>query len=158
MAYITTYYALPQNIHLNTLPPSRLRLARTQTLQILILEPFSIPQKDLLNKSNVLNTASILSAEVTFISLATALSLSKRIYKRLILAAVYYTNPLVTVPNLYLVLAPHLASTTYGDKVITNILQEPLPTYHQKVYPRVKSLSRIAILQDLVECIKYCKP
>jgi len=60
--------------------------------------------------------------EVTLISLATTPSLSKRIYKRLILAAVHYTNPLVTVPNLYLVLAPYLISTTYRDKVITNIL------------------------------------
>jgi len=60
--------------------------------------------------------------EVTLISLATAPSLSKRIYKQLILAAVYHTNPLVTVPNLYLVLAPYLVSTTYRDKVITDVL------------------------------------
>ena len=60
--------------------------------------------------------------EVTLISLATAPSLSKRIYKRLILVAVYHTDPLVTVPNLYLVLAPHLVSTTYRDEVTTNVL------------------------------------
>jgi len=66
--------------------------------------------------------ASILSAEVILISPATAPSLSKRIYKQLILAAVYYTNSLVTILNLYLVPAPYLASTTYRDKVITNVL------------------------------------
>jgi len=76
----------------------------------------------LLNESDVLNTASVLSMEATLISLATTLSLSKIIYKQLILAAIYYINPLVTIPDLYLVPAPHLASTTYGDKVITNVL------------------------------------
>ena len=43
-------------------------------------------------------------------------------YERLILAAVYRIDPLVTVPNLYLVPAPHLVSTTYKDEAITNIL------------------------------------
>ena len=76
----------------------------------------------MLNKSNALNIASILSIEVTPISLATALSLFKRIYKRPVLVAVYHTNLLVIVPNLYLVLALYLVSTTYKDKVITNIL------------------------------------
>ena len=66
--------------------------------------------------------ASILSAEVTLISLATTPSLSKRIYKWLILVAIYHTNPLITVPNLYLVLALYLVSTTYKDKVITVVL------------------------------------
>jgi len=66
--------------------------------------------------------ASVLSAEATLISPATTLSLSKRIYERLILAAVYHTNPLVTVPDLYLVLALYLVSTTYKDKVTTNVL------------------------------------
>jgi len=65
--------------------------------------------------------------EATLISLATTLSPSKRIYKWLILVTVYYTNPLLTVPNLYLALALYLVSTTYKDKVITNILEEPLP-------------------------------
>jgi len=60
--------------------------------------------------------------EATLISLATTLSLSKRIYKQLILAAVHHTNPLVTVPNLYLVPALYLVSTTYKNKVITNVL------------------------------------
>jgi len=86
-----------------------------------------MPQKDLLNKSDILNTASILSVEVTLISLATTPSLSKGIYKRPILVAVYHTNPLVTTPNLYLVPALYLVSTTYKDKVTTNILEEPLP-------------------------------
>jgi hypothetical protein len=43
------------------------------------------------------------------------------IYKRLILTAVYCINLLVTVSNLYLVLAPYLVSTTYKDKVTTNV-------------------------------------
>jgi len=89
---------------------------------------------------------SILSIEAMLISLATALSLSKKIYKRPILVAVYHTNPLVTAPNLYLVLAPHLISTTYKDKVITNILEEPLSAYYQKVYFGVKLLSGTAML------------
>jgi len=77
-----------------------------------------MPQKDLLNESNILNMASVLSVEVTLISLATAPSLSERI----IPVAVYHTNPLVTVPDFYLVPAPHLASTIYRDEVITNVL------------------------------------
>jgi len=72
----------------------------------------------------------VLSVEVTLISLATTLSLFKRIYKRPILVAAHYTNPLVTVPNLYPALAPRLISTTYKNKVITNVLEEPLPAYH----------------------------
>jgi len=44
------------------------------------------------------------------------------IYKRLIPATIYRINSLVTIPNLYLVLAPYLVSTTYKNKVITNIL------------------------------------
>jgi len=81
-----------------------------------------MPQKNPLNKSDALNTAFVLSAEVTLISLVTAPSLSKIIYKRLVLAAVYYINPLVTIPNLYLVPTPYLVSTTYKDEVITNVL------------------------------------
>jgi len=46
------------------------------------------------------------------------------------LAAVYYTNLLATNPNLYLALTLYLISTTYKDKVITNVLEEPLPAYH----------------------------
>ena len=56
------------------------------------------------------------------ISLATTPSLSERIYKQLIPVAIYYTDPLVTVPNLYLVPALYLVSTTYKDEVITNVL------------------------------------
>ena len=43
-------------------------------------------------------------------------------YERLILAAVYHINPLVTVPNLYLVPALYPVSTTYEDEATTNIL------------------------------------
>jgi len=43
-------------------------------------------------------------------------------YERLILAAVYRIDPLVTVSNLHLVLAPHPVSTTYKDEAITNML------------------------------------
>ena len=61
--------------------------------------------------------------EVAPTSLTTALSLCPNAnYKWLILAAVYRINPLVTVPNLYLVLALYLVSTTYKDKAITNTL------------------------------------
>jgi len=44
------------------------------------------------------------------------------IYKWLILATIYRTNSLVTVPNLYMALALYLVSTTYKDKVIADIL------------------------------------
>ena len=43
-------------------------------------------------------------------------------YERLILVAVYRINPLVTVPDLYLVPAPHLVSTTYEDEATTDML------------------------------------
>ena len=90
---------------------------------ILILGTLSMPQKDLLNKNNVLNIAFILSVEVTFTFLTTALSLYlNMIYKRLTLIAIYYINFLVTIPDLYLILVLHSVSTTYKDKVITNIL------------------------------------
>jgi len=52
------------------------------------------------------------------------------IYKQLILTTIYCIDPLVTIPSLYLAPALYLVSTTYKDKVITNILEEPLPTYH----------------------------
>jgi len=68
--------------------------------------------------------------EVILISLATTPSLFKRIYKWLILVAVYHTNPLVTAPDLYLVLALYLVSTTYKDKVTINVLEEPLSAYY----------------------------
>jgi len=55
-------------------------------------------------------------------SLNTAPPPSKKIYKQLTLAAVYRTNPLVTIPNLYLAPALYLISTTYKDKVTTNVL------------------------------------
>jgi len=61
--------------------------------------------------------------EVTPTSLTTAPPLCLNIiYEQLILTAVYSTNLLVTVPNLYLVLALYLVSTTYKDKAITDIL------------------------------------
>ena len=67
--------------------------------------------------------AFILSVEVTFISLITAPSLYLNIiYKWLILIAVYRINFLVTIFNFYPILALRLISTTYKDKVITNIL------------------------------------
>ena len=44
------------------------------------------------------------------------------IYKQPILTAIYYTNLLVTIPNLYLVLALYLVSTTYKNKALTNAL------------------------------------
>ena len=97
--------------------------------------------------------------EVTFISLTTALSLCLNIiYERPTLIAVYCINLLVTVSNFYLILVPHPASTTYKDKAIINILWEPLPVYHQKVYPRVKSLFRTALLRNLIKYIRYYKP
>jgi len=43
-------------------------------------------------------------------------------YEQLTLTTIYYINPLVTVPNLHLALAPRLVSTTYKDEVTTNIL------------------------------------
>ena len=54
----------------------------------------------------------------------------KRIYKYLILTAIYYTNLLATDPNLYLALALYLVNTTYKDKAITDVLWEPLPAYY----------------------------
>ena len=61
--------------------------------------------------------------EATPTSLTTAPPLYLNIiYKQLILTAVYHTNLLVTVPNLYLVLALYLVNTTYKDKAITNVL------------------------------------
>jgi hypothetical protein len=44
------------------------------------------------------------------------------ICKQLTLTAVYRTDLLVTAPDLYLVLALYLVSTTYKDKALTNIL------------------------------------
>ena len=61
--------------------------------------------------------------EVAPISLTTALSLYLNIiYKQLTPAGVYHINLLITIPNLYLVLALYLVSTTYKNKVITNVL------------------------------------
>jgi hypothetical protein len=57
--------------------------------------------------------------EVIPTSLTTALSLfPNTIYKWLILAAVHYIDLLVTVPNLYLVLALYLISTIYKDEAL----------------------------------------
>ena len=61
--------------------------------------------------------------EVTLTFLITAPSLYlNTIYKRLTLAAVYYIDFLVTIPNLYLLLALYLVSTIYKDKALINIL------------------------------------
>jgi len=54
-------------------------------------------------------------------------------------------NPLVTIPNLHLVLAPHLVSTTYKDKATTNTLWELHPNCLQKEGPKAKSLSKTAL-------------
>ena len=82
-----------------------------------------MPYQGLLNKNNALSQAFALNIEVAFTFLTTALSLyPNTIYKRLTLAAVYRTNLLVTVFNLYPIPAPHLVSTTYEGEAITNIL------------------------------------
>ena len=60
--------------------------------------------------------------EVTSTSLTTAPPPFKKIYERLILTTVYYTDLLVTVPNPYLVLAIRLVSTIYEDEALTNAL------------------------------------
>ena len=87
-----------------------------------------MPLQGPLNKNDVLSQASALNIEVAPTSLTTTLPLYLDIiYKRLILIAVYYINLPVTIPNLYLVLALYLVSTTYKDKATTNVLQEPLP-------------------------------
>jgi len=44
------------------------------------------------------------------------------IYKQLTLAAVYRIDPPVTIPNLYLVLAPYLINIIYKNKAVTNTL------------------------------------
>jgi len=60
--------------------------------------------------------------EVAPTFLTTALPPSKKIYKQLTLAAIYHTNLLATGPNLYLVPTPYLVSTTYKNKVTTDVL------------------------------------
>jgi len=61
--------------------------------------------------------------EVAPTSLTTAPPLYLNIiYKRLILTAIYRINLLVTISNLYLVLALCLVSTIYKDKALTNVL------------------------------------
>jgi len=61
--------------------------------------------------------------EVTPTSLTTAPSLYLNIiYKRLILATIYRINLLVTAPNLYLVPALCLVSTTYKGEATTDAL------------------------------------
>ena len=90
---------------------------------ILILGTLSTPQKDLLNKNNVLNIAFTLSVKVIFTFITTALSLCLNIiYKWPILIAVYCIDFLVTVFDFYLIPVLYLISTTYKDKAITNIL------------------------------------
>ena len=96
-------------------------------LQILILGFQDIPHQGLLNKNNILSQAFTLNIEVTFTFLITAPSLCLNIiYKRLTLVAIHFINLLVTVSNLYLILALYLISTTYKGEAITNILQKPL--------------------------------
>ena len=68
-------------------------------------------------------TTIISLTEVRLIYYNTAPSLYPNIiYKRLILVTVYRINPLITISNLYLVLALYLVSTTYKDEVRTNVL------------------------------------
>jgi len=60
--------------------------------------------------------------EVALTSLTTTPSLCLNInYKRPILAAVLRINLLVTIPDLYLVLALYLVSTIYKDKATANV-------------------------------------
>ena len=87
-----------------------------------------MPYQGPLNRNDVLSQAFTLNIEVASTSLTAAPPPFKKIYKQLILAAVYRTNLLATNPNLYLALTLYLVSTTYKDKVITDILEEPLPT------------------------------
>ena len=89
-----------------------------------------MPYQGPLNGNNALSQASALNIEVASTSLTTAPPPSKKIYKQSTLAAVYHTNLLATAPNLYLVLALYLVSTTYKNKVTTNVLEEPLPARH----------------------------
>ena len=87
------------------------------------LGTLNTPQKDPLNKNDALNIAFTLSVKVTFIFLAITPSLYLNIiYKRLILITIYCINFLVTIFNFHLILVPHLISTTYKDKAITDIL------------------------------------
>ena len=77
----------------------------------------------MLNKNNALNIAFTLSIEVAFIFLTIAPSpYLNIIYEWLTLTAIYYIDFPVTIPNLYLIPVPHLVSTTYKDKAITDIL------------------------------------
>ena len=80
-----------------------------------------MPYQSPLNENDVLSQVSTLNIGVTPISLTTALSLFKKIYKQLILV-VYRPNPLDIVPNLYLTLALYLVSTIYKGKALTNVL------------------------------------
>ena len=89
----------------------------------MILGTLNTPQKDLLNKNNILNITFALNIEVTPIFLITAPFLYLNIiYKWLILTAIYYINFPVTIPNFYLIPVLYLISTTYKDEAITNIL------------------------------------
>jgi hypothetical protein len=75
------------------------------------------------------------------------------IYEQPILTAVHRIDLPVTAPDLHLVPAPHLVSTTHEDEVTTDVLQEPRPDRLQKEGPGAKSLSGTALPQDLVERI-----
>ena len=89
----------------------------------MILETLNTPQKDPLNKNNILNIAFALSVKITSIFLTTAPSLClNMIYKRPMPIAIYCINLLVTVLNFYLIPVLHPVSTTYKDEAIINIL------------------------------------
>ena len=89
----------------------------------MILGTLNTPQKDPLNKNNILNIVFILSVKVTFTFLITALSLClNMIYKRPILTVIYCINFLVTIPDFHLILVLLLVNTTHKDEAIINIL------------------------------------
>src|ERR1700722_14036006 len=84
--------------------------------------------------------------EATLTSLTTTLPLYPNIiYKQLILIAVYHTNLPITVPNLYLVLALYLVSTTYKNKALTLYKNFALITSKRKVLELSCSLKRLCL-------------
>ena len=124
---IMIYYAWHRSLLFNIIPREYLLSyclsLSTPTPWILILGTLNTPQKNLLNKNDALNIAFILSIKVTLTSLITTLFLYLNIiYKRPILIAIYCINLPVTIFDFYLILVLYLISTTYKDKVTTNIL------------------------------------
>ena len=82
-----------------------------------------MPQKNLLNKNNILNIAFALSVKVIFIFLTiTPFLCPNMIYKRLMLTAIHCINFLVIISDFHLIPVLYLISTTYEDKAIINIL------------------------------------